>query len=233
MGSEGEINSFVPDYTHAASPSFADLATRVLEQTREIQPNGPYAIGGYSLGGVLAYEIAGRLQAAGESVRYLAIVDAPTPKLARRSGRPTARVRRFLRHSRVERRMQIRRMVNRLPQPWRGQWQMAPPAYPLPSAERPDVVAGYQIRTLGENVPGYTSQGHNIALDLFTSDESVQHFGEGQLGWDEIHRGPLRRHPVTGDHASMWTEPNVGDLATLLIGQFMLSMSQAGSDRRS
>lgn len=55
------------------------LAAHYLDEMRAVQPKGPYYLGGYSAGGILAYEIAQQLQAAGEAVDYLAIIDMPAP----------------------------------------------------------------------------------------------------------------------------------------------------------
>ncbi|KOV61057.1 amino acid adenylation protein [Streptomyces sp. NRRL WC-3618] len=55
------------------------LAEVVAEHTariREIQPHGPYHLLGYSMGGLVAYEVAVGLQAAGEQVALLALLDA-------------------------------------------------------------------------------------------------------------------------------------------------------------
>jgi acetoacetyl-CoA synthetase len=43
---------------------------------RELQPQGPYALIGYSLGGLIALETAQRLSANGEKVALLAMLDA-------------------------------------------------------------------------------------------------------------------------------------------------------------
>ena len=43
------------------------------------QPHGPYYIAGYWYGGLLAYEIAGRLRAAGQPVAWLGLLDAAAP----------------------------------------------------------------------------------------------------------------------------------------------------------
>jgi thioesterase domain-containing protein len=48
---------------------------------RQVQPSGPYQLGGWSLGGVIAYEIAQQLQAAGQQVQMLALIDSYTPCL--------------------------------------------------------------------------------------------------------------------------------------------------------
>lgn len=47
---------------------------------RQIQPEGPYLIGGFSGGGITAYEIAQQLKAAGEAVDALVLLDTPLPR---------------------------------------------------------------------------------------------------------------------------------------------------------
>ncbi|WP_420855049.1 non-ribosomal peptide synthetase [Rhodococcus pseudokoreensis] len=53
-----------------------DLAHRYLEEMRAIQPAGPYDLLGWSLGGVIAHAMAVELQAAGEDVGTLAVMDS-------------------------------------------------------------------------------------------------------------------------------------------------------------
>lgn len=55
------------------------LATEYLAIIRQQQPRGPYYLGGFSIGGVLAYEVARRLRQAGEEVRLLALLDTMLP----------------------------------------------------------------------------------------------------------------------------------------------------------
>ncbi|SEG80937.1 amino acid adenylation domain-containing protein [Thermomonospora echinospora] len=52
------------------------MAADYLERIREVQPHGPYHLAGWSLGGLVAYEIACRLQAAGEDVGLLVLIDS-------------------------------------------------------------------------------------------------------------------------------------------------------------
>ncbi|WP_346728620.1 non-ribosomal peptide synthase/polyketide synthase, partial [Corallococcus exiguus] len=53
-----------------------EMATRYLESVREVQPEGPYLLGGWSLGGRVAYEMARQLEALGEQVGMLVVIDA-------------------------------------------------------------------------------------------------------------------------------------------------------------
>ena len=50
-----------------------------LEEIRQVQPQGPYLLGGYSGGGITAYEMGQQLQAAGEDVAMIAMIDTPLP----------------------------------------------------------------------------------------------------------------------------------------------------------
>ncbi|MCY2932360.1 MAG: amino acid adenylation domain-containing protein, partial [Planctomycetota bacterium] len=55
------------------------LADHYVAQVRAIQPEGPYMLGGYSVGGVIAYETACRLQRQGQRVAALVLFDAWCP----------------------------------------------------------------------------------------------------------------------------------------------------------
>ncbi|MER7209510.1 amino acid adenylation domain-containing protein [Streptosporangium sp. NPDC000239] len=55
--------------------SVEKLALTYVEQIREVQPEGPYALLGWSFGGVVAHAVAAELQAMGERVELLAILD--------------------------------------------------------------------------------------------------------------------------------------------------------------
>ncbi|MEB8386038.1 SDR family NAD(P)-dependent oxidoreductase [Rhodobacteraceae bacterium KMM 6894] len=54
-------------------------AADYIAEMRSVQPEGPYYIGGFSGGGVTAYEIAQQLRAAGQEVGVLAMLDTPLP----------------------------------------------------------------------------------------------------------------------------------------------------------
>ena len=56
--------------------SFADMAARYVTAIREFQPAGPYRLGGWSMGGVLAFEMARQLVAEGAEVGWLALFDS-------------------------------------------------------------------------------------------------------------------------------------------------------------
>ncbi|OUL18005.1 type I polyketide synthase [Nostoc sp. 106C] len=53
------------------------MATQYIKALHVIQPHGPYFLGGSSFGGTIAYEMAQQLQAQGEKVALLALIDTP------------------------------------------------------------------------------------------------------------------------------------------------------------
>jgi acyl transferase domain-containing protein/thioesterase domain-containing protein/acyl carrier protein len=55
--------------------SIEEMAARYLESILQIQPTGPYFLGGYSMGGLVSYEIAQQLKAKGEELSLLALLD--------------------------------------------------------------------------------------------------------------------------------------------------------------
>jgi thioesterase domain-containing protein len=58
-----------------------EMAATYLKAVRQFQPHGPYYLGGYCFGGNVAYEMARQLEALGESVALLALLDS-TPSNA-------------------------------------------------------------------------------------------------------------------------------------------------------
>ncbi|MBQ1082104.1 non-ribosomal peptide synthetase [Nocardiopsis sp. B62] len=66
--------------------SVAEIAEDYLERVRSVRPHGPYRLLGWSFGGLVAHEMAVRLQAAGEEVSFLGLMDSyPVPPGAERT----------------------------------------------------------------------------------------------------------------------------------------------------
>ncbi len=56
-----------------------DMASRYIHALQTVQPTGPYFIGGWSMGGVIAFEMAQQLVGKGQEVASLVLVDAGLP----------------------------------------------------------------------------------------------------------------------------------------------------------
>ncbi|MGQ0456801.1 MAG: type I polyketide synthase [Hyphomicrobium sp.] len=69
----------------APHETFEEMARDYLAEVREVQPRGPYLIGGFSGGGLVAYEMAHQLNAAGEEAALVVMLDTPYPTRAQLS----------------------------------------------------------------------------------------------------------------------------------------------------
>ncbi|MUG99897.1 SDR family NAD(P)-dependent oxidoreductase [Scytonema sp. UIC 10036] len=61
-----------------------DMAAHYIKEIQTVQPKGPYYLGGYSFGGIIAFEMAQQLYKQGEKVGILAMLDTTRPGCERR-----------------------------------------------------------------------------------------------------------------------------------------------------
>jgi thioesterase domain-containing protein len=55
------------------------MAARYIATAREAQPHGPYLLGGYSFGGLIAFQMAQDLIRQGETVALLVFIESMSP----------------------------------------------------------------------------------------------------------------------------------------------------------
>jgi amino acid adenylation domain-containing protein len=193
------------------SRGIEQLAEPMLATIRKTQPHGPYLLAGYSLGGLIAYEIAGRLNGLGERVAWLGILDAAIGEaLFQRELWPRS----------------PRGFLGRLAQvgPWGAaqvakklawRWMRAPLVRSQRLAPAADDFDYRGAVLLGAR---YACPGHEVPMDLFTSADRVNSTGSSTLGWEKVHLGQIRLHAIPGKHLAMLTEPNVRLAAEILSG---------------
>ena len=70
------LQSFGVTNGDAPPNEMSAIAARYLAELRRVQPEGPYLLGGWSMGGLVAYEMAQQLQLAGQEVELLALLDS-------------------------------------------------------------------------------------------------------------------------------------------------------------
>jgi thioesterase domain-containing protein len=61
-----------------------EMAAHYLSEMRQVHPGGPWRLSGYCFGGIVAFEMAHQLLAAGEEVELLAIFNGPSPSWIRK-----------------------------------------------------------------------------------------------------------------------------------------------------
>ena len=67
------------DGKNILSPTIEEMALHYISQIKMVQPQGPYFIGGYCLGGVVAFEMARQMEAVGDHIAFLAMISAYRP----------------------------------------------------------------------------------------------------------------------------------------------------------
>ena len=68
-----------PSAAELPAATLEELAARYVAAVRRVRPHGPYHLGGWSMGGAVAYEMARQLAAAGEEVALVAMLDVGAP----------------------------------------------------------------------------------------------------------------------------------------------------------
>lgn len=72
------LNPFQEDYRETVQVTMEDMARRYVPQLLTAQPTGQFRIGGFCVGGLLAWEIAAQLVKAGRDVEFFVLIDAPS-----------------------------------------------------------------------------------------------------------------------------------------------------------
>jgi acyl carrier protein len=67
------------DGEQAVLTRIKDMANHYINEIRTVLPEGPYLLGGYSLGGIVAFEMARQLEAQGQKIALLALLDTAPP----------------------------------------------------------------------------------------------------------------------------------------------------------
>jgi amino acid adenylation domain-containing protein len=192
------------------SRSIEELAAPMLETIRQAQPHGPYFLAGYSLGGVLVYELAGRLEAAGEHVGWLGVLDSATPAAAARYQRQRLSLRQRVGRQRAR---GVRGAARKTYEVLRRELTAAVVRLRLRRSEMSDEFDWRGAKALLDR---YACHPNNVAMDLFVTADRAAGAGSDSLGWTELHGGVLRVHRVEGDHRAIVTEPQVAVVADMV-----------------
>ena len=196
-------------------PSIESMAARYLEAIRTVQPHGPYRLSGWSMGGVIAFEIARRLRRQHEAIEALVLIDTSAP-VAEQSGSttPTARLEAFAENLGLV----PRRGISSVAELDDGLLQV------LEDGRQAGILSVdidlEQIRhlyRLFENnlraLRTYVPLGYPGRVTLFCASLR-QASGDSTLGWGRLATGGVEVHPVPGDHYTMLREPHVRILAS-------------------
>jgi amino acid adenylation domain-containing protein len=209
-----------------ARTSVEAIAAYYLEEMRKVQPHGPYLLGGYSFGGVAAYEIARRLRAAGEEVALLVLFDASNPAKPARVRSWTKIVRDTIRRV-LSRGTTPSRILQFLAQHIRGKvgdkllkWNESFHKLTLGRTARrgrnpADELRDLHVQMVHERASlAYKPLPHCGKVTLFrTSDQDYAYEVDQNLGWSAVALSGVEVHYVPGTHGTIFSDENVPNLA--------------------
>jgi thioesterase domain-containing protein len=217
-------------------PRIEDLAARYVDEMRAVQPAGPYYLGGFCLGGYLAYEVAHQLCAQGQDVALVAIIQTAMVTYPRFRPGVTSLHRRFY------------RSIKRLDLEWSNLMALEPNArvfHLMGRAKRLLTIAqvkaeafvdpwlarfnrgawhsrAYSLEAIGklhvQAVLGYRLKAAPVErVTLFrASKQPLGIVPDPTMGWGALLNGHLEIHEIPAHHQNILKEPAVRLLARQL-----------------
>ncbi|MFB7738443.1 SDR family NAD(P)-dependent oxidoreductase [Streptomyces sp. NPDC056112] len=233
-----------PALTGGTGPrTIAEMTDRYLAAVRDHQPQGPYLLGGWSMGGTVAHQMAVELEQRGERTDLLVLIDSNTPDRIRalggtdRAQDPAFAAVRYLRSleafldldlglgadAEVIRKAQhpaaVRHAVTE-------RLRQAGLLGPRDTADLRLEVFERHLRALADHRAGHLTDPATRLLLIAASHPSPHNAGVGMgvddagdlpaLGWLPHVSGPVDAHTVEGHHYSLLHDPAVRRTATLI-----------------
>jgi thioesterase domain-containing protein/acyl carrier protein len=180
-------------------------ARRYLADVRAIQPVGPYLLGGHSFGGLVAFEMASRLERVGETVALLAILDTPAPALrAKRAerARPEATVTGTMRRLAISAIGRAQREA-----------ELATAGLIARRLRQYRVFFLLSRRLTRRYRPQSSFAGPVFVAHASIPDPEPPRLALPPSAWTEFARGPFTSVEISGTHVGIMRRPHVTDLA--------------------
>nr|WP_323872207.1 non-ribosomal peptide synthetase [Xenorhabdus sp. 18] len=205
--------------------SMEALATCHIQAIRRVQPHGPYRLAGWSIGGVIAYEIAQQLTADGETVEFIGMIDSyhhtdndnqGSSKTTRRSvDQETTQVKLIIDLLCTQKNIDDEQTLNELHQlstleqivdySIKHQWLPA-------DIKREDILLRlYTAEMTTQLGQAYVAKKSSLAVHLYTADELVN--DDVWRGWHDIVGHDSVLYPIGGTHLSIMHPPLLNQIA--------------------
>ena len=226
---------------------FKRVAERYIEEIRQVQHEGPYMLGGYCLGGVLALEVAQQLRRAGQSVGLLAMLEVYNVRSIRWP---------LPWHVRAINRMLINpynHLLNLLAAEGSGKVEFFREKF-LVEVARAKASARVTVARLQRSWSRDGAEGyHHIRvadvwdralsdceikpydgeITLFMPKHHLMGMDDPKGGWEGIAKGGLVLHSLACRPKGSLTDPYAGEVARLLRSSIDKAIAQREADRRT
>ncbi|HLJ89395.1 MAG TPA: amino acid adenylation domain-containing protein [Candidatus Angelobacter sp.] len=212
------------------------MASSYCRELTAFQPRGPYFLGGWSMGGVIVFEMARQLRAAGHEVAHLTIVDAlaPVSGLTGTGSFETLAIFAFAfdlgitlnglsredlnveelialspaeRFERIFERAKVERIVSEEDR------TRVRALFELSEYNRL-ALAGYS--GLERSDPSHSGQSYQGNVLLLQASETVGPLDDPQWGWGRLVEGEVETHVIEGNHFSILTARSASEVVQII-----------------
>ncbi|MEW6735544.1 MAG: thioesterase domain-containing protein, partial [Acidobacteriota bacterium] len=216
--------------------SIEEMASCYISAIRKVQPSGPYLIGGWSFGGVVAFELAQQLTRAGQQVEVLALIDSAAPGIAETDQPVDDRelligfMRELSNSLTTEQYLDLHQLSELAAEEqlnYMLEWAVSSYFLP-PGSGHKEIRKLFQVyQTNYRARASYRASIYPGQAILFRSE---QRFIENQInpmmGWQHLVTAGVQVEVVPGNHYTLLRKPNVEKLALLLSSAFNRIQSQ-------
>jgi len=197
--------------------SIEDIAAHYIQSIMQQNPHGPYALAGYSFGGIIAFEMAKQFEALGKEVKMVAMFDtyayrtphydSPLTKIAKRARFFSSKMLYLLtskggiKDTVAEKQTSVKRRLKRM------YWRMR-----YGKEQKQEGFFGYSNKIDEMNNYAerrYQLKPYNIVVDVFRAENRTFYMDDFEfLGWKPYALKGVRVHPIPGEHNTIFKAPN-------------------------
>jgi FkbM family methyltransferase len=235
------LQSYGLNKDHVPHSTIEEMAAHYIKEMQTVQPEGPYLIGGRSLGGTVAFEMACQLKVQNQEVALLALLDTDPMgyhKLLPESNADFHKLQRFFKRTKGhlsnlstlsagEKVDYFRGKAKYVPGKIKNKiWQAIYRFYVRADRPLPRILQSVQEFNFMA-VMNYVPKIYPGKVTLFWASEDLRGSYDVQEGWDFL-AGAVETHNIPGNHLNIVKEPYVQELAEKL--RQCIEKSQSSED---
>jgi thioesterase domain-containing protein len=221
--------------------SIEEMAERYVREIRGVQPRGPYFLGGYCLGGTVAYEMAQQLHREGEEVALVAMLDTYNFSRALKSSFISFLLQKIRFHLGNFIQLRPSHMMSYLKEKIRvardgelANLLTSRPGFDTEEAGgRATSGAELAVQTINDNAAEiYNPKPYPGKISLFKPRINYKFYPDPKMGWGDLALGGLDIVEFPFNPHAMLVEPYVEQLARALVERLAKSDEAVNSQGR-
>jgi len=206
--------------------SVEETAEHFIGLIREVQPHGPYQIGGHCSGGLVAFEMARRLREMGEEVGTLALLDTNNPAFGRASYSLPKQAYLKARYLARKSRLRLGKLGELKVRDWGGYLlgcaknvlKLSQVWIPIPEGREDLEPVLRRVHSAGVAAAGsFIPRPYDGKILLFRAgDHRYDRYPDELLGWGRLALGGVTTVAIEADHLTILAYPAVNAIADRL-----------------